>query len=113
MLKYLLAWTFMGSVALLAQQPMHPAELGVGPLTRDAVANNTLDYGLNVSSTFDDNAVIAEGSNSGRQTNATVSVQPQMRILLDRTRWSSDLYYGPSFTYSNNIHITITLRRSV
>src|SRR5262249_20319042 len=43
------------------------------------------------------------GNPSVGESNFSWSIQPHVRLAVNRTRWSTELYYGPSFTYSTNI----------
>jgi hypothetical protein len=104
MLKYLIAYIVLGSLAVKAQQPMSPSDMGTAPVTTSAGSSNTLQYGATVSTTFDDNTLLPE-TPARTETNLTSSFQPEVRMDIDRARWKSSLYYGPSFTYSNKIDI--------
>jgi hypothetical protein len=104
MLKYLIPCIFLGSLAVKAQQPMSPSDMGTAPVTTSAASSNTLQYGATVSTMFDDNALLPE-TPAKTETNLTSSFQPEVRMDIDRVRWKSSLYYGPSFTYSNKIDI--------
>ena len=102
MLKCLLACVVLGSCSLMAQDPMIPSQLGTAPLTTEAVRSNVLNYGTTVSASFDDNVTNPTNPATG-ETNFTSSIQPWARLSVDRSRWTSSLFYGPGFTYSNNI----------
>lgn len=87
---------------LHAQGPIVPSQLGTSPLVaNDTVPSNTLNYGFNVVNSFDDNAPSTNPAT--RQTNFTYSIQPRASLSIDRSRWTSTLFYGPSFTYSSDI----------
>lgn len=91
------------SIALNAQQPMIPAELGTIPLTADdATRSNQINYGLTVSTAIDDNATDPASVGSG-EMNVLSSIRPEAKLILNRTRFTSLLFYGPAFTYSSKI----------
>jgi hypothetical protein len=92
---------FCGS-CLMAQEPLIPSQVGTTPLTNEAVQSNIFDYGTTLSGSFDDNVTNPKNPAVG-ETNFTSSIQPRARLSVDRSRWTSSLYYGPGFTYSSNI----------
>ena len=97
----LVAFSVAASTVLHAQEPIVPSSLGTTPLTSEVAPNNTLSYGAATVNSFDDNAPTASGG--GRETNFTSSFQPSARLIIDRSHLTSNLYYSPIFTYSNNI----------
>lgn len=102
--KYLLAGIVLAAVALQAQQPAIPGELGTAPLTTGAGSGrrNILNYGATISTAFDDNAANPAELSKG-QTDLKSSVQPLMDISIGRARLTARFFYGPSFTYDNKI----------
>ena len=102
MFKTLFATVVLCGSCLVAQEPLIPSQLGTAPLTNEAVRSNVLDYGSTFSGSFDDNVTNPKNPAVG-ETNATATIQPWARLSVDRSRWTSSLYYGPAFTYSSNI----------
>lgn len=90
-------------LAVYAQQATTPADLGAEPITSDAAKrSNVVDYGMTVSTDFDDNATNPANTSVG-ETNIRSSIQPQADIAIDRGHLVSRFFYGPSFNYSTNI----------
>lgn len=86
-----------------AQQPTVPSQIGAGPLTADsAMRSNSIQYGMNLSTSVDDNAT-EPGVVSDGQTNVLFSVQPQGSFAIARSRLNSRFFYSPGFTRSSNL----------
>ena len=102
MVRFIFACMFLSAISLTAQTPVIPSQVGTAPLTNEAVHSNVLSYGTTVSGSFDDNATNPANPTVG-ENNFSASIQPNVRLTLNRNRWSTALYYGPSFTYSSNI----------
>lgn len=103
MSKYLLMCFLLAGTGLLGQQPMIPTELGRAPLTSEAAGRaNTLGYGINVSTDFDDNATNPADVSKG-EANLKTSILPQANLVMDRAHFSSRLFYAPGFSYSSSI----------
>lgn len=102
--KFLVSFILLAaSIALNAQQPLIPAELGTVPITADdETRGNEINYALTVSTAVDDN--VTDPSNFARgEMNVLSSIRPQASLILNRTRFTSRLFYGPAFTYSSKI----------
>src|SRR5690348_9670421 len=93
----------VASIALNAQQPMIPAELGTAPLTEDdARRNSEIGYGLTVSTAVDDNATNPKNVSNG-EMNILSSIRPEANLTVNRSHLMAHLFYGPAFTYSSDI----------
>src|SRR5690349_20911680 len=102
MVRLIFACMFLSAISLTGQTPVIPSQVGTAPLTNEAVHSNVLSYGTILSGSFDDNATNPANPTVG-ENNFSASIQPNVRLTLNRNRWNTALYYGPSFTYSSNI----------
>jgi len=103
MSRYFLSFILLAGAATQAQQPMNPTALGTTPLTSEAAGRtNTLSYGVNVSSDFDDNATNPTNISQG-ETSFRAAINPQSELSIDRTHFRSSFFYSPGFVYNSNI----------
>ena len=102
MLRLIFACMVLAAISLMAQTTLIPSQVGTAPLTNEAPRSNVLSYGTTVSGSFDDNVTNPTNPTRG-EDNFSSTIQPQARLTLNRSRWNTGLYYGPSFTYSSNI----------
>jgi len=97
--RFLILAFLLAAAGAYAQQPTNPALLGTGPLTQEgATRSNQLSYGVTSSTAYDDSVQGSPG-----QRNLTGSIQPQVTLSINRPRVQTNLYYGPTFTYSSDI----------
>jgi len=102
MTALIIVCVFLCTLTLNAQTPVVPSQLGTGPLTNEAERSNVLTYGTTISGTFDDNATAPTNPVDG-EVSFSSSIQPQARLAVTRSRWSTNLFYGPSFTYNPTV----------
>lgn len=83
-----------------AQTPLPPDLLGTAPLTGDLASprNNTVNYGMNVTSSYDDDAPGIVST-----SNVAATIEPQLGLVLQRAHLNSNFFYQPGFTYNNKL----------